>query len=207
MSIAAIILAAGRSRRMGTQKLLLPWDGKTIIEYIVDQISAAGLNPIVVVIGGDAAADTSAITQVLASRQVVLVHNPDRDAEMLTSVRCGLSALPTDCHAALIALGDQPTIRTGLIQQLVEAYESSGHGIVMPAFLGKRGHPTILSAGYFREVLTQYDGVGLRGLLDAHPKDVHEFSVSNPDVLADMDYPDEYQSQKLAHDTTRETSD
>jgi molybdenum cofactor cytidylyltransferase len=198
LSIAAIILAAGRSRRMGTQKLLLPWGGKTVIEQIADQILLAGLQPVLVVIGADAAADTAAIAQALAGRPITLAHNPNRDAEMLSSVRCGLKALPGDCEAALIALGDQPAIRTELIDSLIQAYQTAGRGIVMPTCRGKRGHPTMIAARYFGEILSGYDGVGLRGLLEAHPQDIHEVIVTDPAVLADIDHPDDYQRELAA---------
>jgi molybdenum cofactor cytidylyltransferase len=180
---------------MGTQKLLLPWNGKTVIQQVVDQILAAGLNPTLIVIGGDAAADTAAIAKVLTGRPVTIAQNPDRDAEMLSSVRCGLRALPTNCEAALVALGDQPTIRCELIEQLIQAYRASGRGIVVPTFEGTRGHPTIFSANYFGEILTQYDGVGLRGLMASHPQDLHEVSVGDPAVIAEMNHPDDYRRQ------------
>jgi molybdenum cofactor cytidylyltransferase len=193
LSIAAIILAAGRSRRMGTQKLLLPWKAQTVVGHIVDQVLASGLKPVLVVIGGDSAADTTTIAQVLAGRPITLVDNPNRDTEMLSSVRCGLKALPSDCEAVLVALGDQPAIRTELIQLLIQAYRTTGRGIVMPTFGGKRGHPTIFSAHYFDEILSHYDGIGLRGLLETHPEGIHEVIVTDPSVLADMDRPEDYQ--------------
>src|SRR6202142_1774732 len=117
---------------MGTQKLLLPWGSHTIIEQVVAQVSAAGLSPILVVIGGDAAADTAAITQTLARFPVALVPNADRDAEMLSSVRCGLRALPADTEAVLLAVGDQPAIRAELIERLVQAHQIAKSKIVIP---------------------------------------------------------------------------
>src|SRR5262249_6598992 len=99
--IAAIVLAAGRSRRMGTQKLLLPWSGQTVIGHIVDQVLAAGLNQVCVVVG----ADREAVSQALGNRPVTLITNPDPDAEMLSSVRCGIQSLPMECDAAMIVLG------------------------------------------------------------------------------------------------------
>jgi molybdenum cofactor cytidylyltransferase len=207
-SIAAIILAAGRSRRMGTQKLLLPWAGKTFIEHIVDQVASAGLQPILVVIGGDAAADVLAIEKALSGRQIKLVHNPDRDAEMLSSVRCGLKAVPSDCEAALIFLGDQPTVRSELIQQLLQSYRTTGRSIVVPKYGDKHGHPALISARYFAEILDQYDGVGLRGLMAAHPDDIQEISVSDPNVIADINLPADYERHRSgASFSSKESSD
>lgn len=207
-SIAAIILAAGRSSRMGTQKLLLPWAGKTFIEHIVDQVASAGLQPILVVIGGDAAADVLAIEKVLSGRQIKLVHNPDRDAEMLSSVRCGLKAVPADCEAALIFLGDQPTVRPELIQQLLQSFRTTGRGIVLPKYGDKHGHPALISARYFAEILTEYDGVGLRGLMASHTDDIQEISVSDPNVIADINLPEDYARLRAgASFSSKEASD
>jgi molybdenum cofactor cytidylyltransferase len=186
--IGAIVLAAGRSRRMGTQKLLLPFAGQTVIGHVVDQLLAASIDKIFVVVSGDA----PAINQALAGRPVELVENPDPESEMLCSVRCGLRALPSDCEAALIAVGDQPAITTSLVRKVVDAYQSSGRGIVVPVAGEKRGHPTILAARYFSEILQSFDGVGLRGLLLAHPDDMHEVETDDPALLADIDLPVDY---------------
>jgi molybdenum cofactor cytidylyltransferase len=186
--IGAIVLAAGRSRRMGTQKLLLPFAGQTVIGQVVDQLLAAAIDSVVVVVSGDG----PAIAEALAGRRVELVTNPEPDSEMLSSIRCGLRALPANCHAALIAVGDQPAVTTALVQTLVAAYQLSGRGIVVPVADGKRGHPTILSAKYFNEILSCHDSVGLRGLLLAHTDDVHEVEIDNASLLADIDLPVDY---------------
>jgi molybdenum cofactor cytidylyltransferase len=211
VSIAAIILAAGRSRRMGTQKLLLPWHGKTVIQQVVGQVLAAGLNPVIVVTGGDSADDTAAIQQVLRSVPVTIANNPDRDAEMLSSVRCGLKAVPRECSGVLITPGDLPTISSGLIERLTQAIKQSNQGIVVPIYQGTRGHPTIIAAKYFDEVLSQYDGVGLRGLVTAHPHDIQEVVVSDATVIAEMNTPSDYQHHleldRARHTSEREISD
>jgi molybdenum cofactor cytidylyltransferase len=206
VSIAAIILAAGRSRRMGTQKLLLPWHGKMVIQQVVGEALAANLNPVVVVTGGDSAEDTAAIQQALNALPVIIANNPDRDAEMLSSVRCGLKVLPRECTAALITPGDLPAISSALIKQLTQAIEQTNRGIVVPIYQGTRGHPTIIAAKYFEEVLTQYNGVGLRGLMAAHPHDIHEVVISDPAVIAEMNTPADYQRQ-LELDRARRTSE
>jgi molybdenum cofactor cytidylyltransferase len=203
VNIAAIILAAGRSRRMGTQKLLLPLGGQTIIENIVDQILAGGVRPLIAVIGPEGSADSIAIAKALSNRPIAFVHNPDPEGEMLSSVRCGLRALPPDCEAALVALGDQPSITTQLVEYVLRAYRTQSRGIVRPMCGGKGGHPTLISARYFGEILNQHDGVGLRGLLEAHANDIDEVPVTDADMLADMDYPADYE-RYLAALSTRE---
>ncbi|HZZ29995.1 MAG TPA: nucleotidyltransferase family protein [Pirellulales bacterium] len=189
VNIAAIILAAGRSQRMGTQKLLLPWAKQTVIGHIADQIIAAGINKIVAVVG----ADRDAVTDALAGRDLILVENPNPDGDMLSSIRCGLQALSPECSAALIALGDQPGIQADFVSQLLRFYGDSNGAIVAPIAAGKRGHPVILPSRYFAEVLEHFDGVGLQGLLQVHSHDVRLLAVSNASELADMDYPQDYE--------------
>jgi molybdenum cofactor cytidylyltransferase len=112
---------------------------------------------------------------------------------MLQSVRCGLTALSQEATAVLVALGDQPAISGDVIAKLVGAYRNSDRGIAVPTCGGKRGHPLLFSTRYRDEVLTQHDGRGLRGLLEAHPDDVLEVIVDEFSVLADIDLPEEYE--------------
>jgi len=186
--ICAIVLAAGRSTRMGAQKLLLPFDGQTVIRHIVDEVAGSPVDRIVVVTG----ADTDAVSRSLDGHEVRIVRNPDPHAEMLSSVRCGLSAAPADCEAVLIVLGDQPSIRREWIAELIGAFGSEGRGIVVPVYEGHRGHPMVITTRYRDEILTAYDDAGLRGFLDAHDDDVYRHPAHTSAVLEDMDYPADY---------------
>jgi molybdenum cofactor cytidylyltransferase len=193
--ICAIVLAAGQSRRMGTQKLLLPYAGQTVIGQIVDNVLAAPIERAFVVTGNDG----EAIRLALAGRPLTFVVNPDPAADMLSSIRCGVGSLPPECIAAIVVLGDQPTIRAELVAGLIRTFQTAAAKIVVPSFRGRRGHPILISAGYFGEVLTQHDCVGLRGLLDAHPHDIATLEVDNPNVLTDMDSPDDYRREISAN--------
>ena len=198
----AIVLAAGESRRMGCQKLLLPFGStrrptgrpSTVIAHIVDQLLHSAVDDVVVVVGhlGDRVAAE------LSGWPVTVVDNPDYARGMLSSVRCGLRSLPRPCQSILAALGDQPAITSKLVDDLLLAFAKSGKGILVPVYAGKRGHPVLFSAMYREEILTHYDDEGLRGLLRAHPGDVHEIAVGTPSVLTDMDYPKEYQRERAA---------
>ena len=189
--IDAIILAAGRSRRMGTQKLLLPYAGRTVIRHIVEQIAATSPRRLLAVVANDRAA----IERALAGTPASIVVNPDPDGDMLSSVRTGLSALSDDGQGILIVLGDQPAIRTEVIAELRKVFQSGGQGIVVPANEGRRGHPILFSSAYRQELLTQFDSTGLRGLLEAHPHDVHDVDIPDPSILSDMDVPEDYQRE------------
>jgi molybdenum cofactor cytidylyltransferase len=194
-SIEAIILAAGRSRRMGTQKLLLPFAAQTVIAHIVDQVLAAPVRRAIIVVSSGADDVRAAVSQ----KSINLVENPNPDGEMLSSVRVGLRAIGADASAALIVLGDQPSLRADLISKIVGGFESSARGIVAPVYNGRRGHPLLIARRYFDEILTRYDAVGLRRLLAAHPDDVHDIPIEDPGVVADMDYPEDYQREVANH--------
>jgi molybdenum cofactor cytidylyltransferase len=186
--ICAIIPAAGQSRRMGTQKVLLPFAGQTVIGHIVDQILRSPVAETVVVVRPG----VPRLAAALAGRRVTLVPNPDAGGDMLSSVRRGVRALPPDCEAVLVALGDQPSVTAGLVTCMIEAFRTSGRGIVVPVYGGRPGHPILFSARYCEEVLTRHDGVGLCGLRQAHSEDVFEMSVADPSVLIDVDHPEDY---------------
>ena len=189
--ICAIVLAAGESRRMGSQKLLLPFGATTVIGRVVDQLLQSVIDKIFVVTGHNA----GKIAEQLSARAVTIVDNPDYPSGMLSSVRCGLRALPRECQAVMVVLGDQPSITTNLIDDLVQAFNMNHKGIVVPVFQNRRGHPILLSTRYRDEILSQYDGAGLRGLLHAHPDDVLELAAPAPSILSDMDYPEDYQRE------------
>jgi molybdenum cofactor cytidylyltransferase len=186
--ICAIVLAAGRSSRMGSQKLLLPFAGKTVITHIVDQLLASVIDKVYVVVGHE----PNRIAKELSGRPVTIVTNPDYESGMLSSVRVGFEALPADCETVLVALGDQPSLASEMVDNMVRSFIKSGKGILMPLYNGKRGHPIIVARHYQQEILTHYDEIGLRGLLYAHPDDIFELKVSTSSVLQDMDYPEDY---------------
>lgn len=186
--ITAIVPAAGHSRRMGTPKLLLPLAGTTVIGCVVDALLGAAIDQVLVVVRPD----DSRLRTALAERRVEFVANPDPDADMLSSVRCGLLALPAECETVLIAPGDQPSLSAAPVRDLIAAYRASERSILVPTHAGRRGHPLLFSTRYRDEILSQFDGVGLRGLLLAHPEEVLEWPTAEPAVLEDLDDPDDY---------------
>jgi molybdenum cofactor cytidylyltransferase len=189
--IDAIVLAAGRSRRMGTQKLLLPFAGQTLIGHVVDEIAASPVRRVIVVV----AADDNAIGAALTGKAVTIVRNPNEDGDMLSSVRAGLRALPGGAQAVLTALGDQPWIQAKLIEQIIRASEASGCGIVVPVHSDRTGHPVLFHSRYVEQILTGFEGVGLRGLLRSYADDVERLPVPDSFVLTDIDWPADYQRE------------
>lgn len=189
--ICAVVLAAGCSRRMGVQKLLLPFGSKTVITHIVDQLTASSVDEVHVVVG----CHGKRISWELSSRPVSIVNNSNYKSGMLSSVRCGLHAMAQRCRAVLVVLGDQPSVTTKLIDQMLQTFASTEKQILVPLYQGKRGHPIMFSAAYRKEILMHYDNVGLRGLLYAHKDDIFELSATASGVLSDMDYPQDYQRE------------
>ncbi len=187
--ICAIVLAAGRSRRMGVQKLLLPVAGQPLICRAMDAVLASAIEHVVVVTG----TRRDELAAALADRPVYWVTNPAEDSEMIDSVRCGLAALPAECEAFLIVLGDQPEIPPDVVPRLVDAFRQRGAGIAVPVVGSRRGHPILIAARYRAEILENHGDVGLRGLLQAHPDDIAEVDVVSPGVLEDIDSPADYQ--------------
>jgi molybdenum cofactor cytidylyltransferase len=206
--IAAVVPAAGLSRRMGTQKLLLPFGNTTIIGHVVDELLRSRVGEVYVVVGHQAERVEAALSGYPLGGGVSIVVNPDYAQGMLSSVRCGLRALPPQCEAILLALGDQPAITAELVDAIVEAFCTGRHRIVVPVHAGRRGHPLLFSADYHPEILTKYDNQGLRGLLGAHSTDVFELLVSTAAVLSDIDYPEDYQRERtsLKPDTAKRTT-
>jgi molybdenum cofactor cytidylyltransferase len=194
--IAAIVLAAGRSVRMGTQKLLLPIGDRPVITRIVDELLASPVDQIIVVVGAEA----ERIREALGNRAVTVVRNPEATGDMLSSVRCGLRAVPESGEAILVALGDQPGLTRGLVAELLRAFRSTGRRIVVPVCAGRRGHPLLFAVSLKDEVLVKYDGVGLQGLLETHAAEVLECPVVSPAMLEDMDSPEDYERLKSAPD-------
>lgn len=189
--ICSIVLAAGLSSRMGVQKLLLPFGGKTVISHIVDQLLASSIGEVHVVVGHEA----RRISSELSGRAVSIVNNPNYKSGMLSSVRRGLRNLPEKCRAVMVVLGDQPSITTELIEQMLQSFSATEKSLLVPRYKGKRGHPILFSERFCDEILTHYDDVGLRGLLHAHPDEVSELSVSTSAVLYDMDFPEDYRKE------------
>ncbi len=187
-SIAAVVLAAGRSSRMGRPKLLLPLGGRSVIARVIDAVLASTVAPVAIVAGDE----IELLKEALEGRTLTWVRNPDPGAAMLDSVRRGLEALPSDWKAVVIVLGDQPGIDSEVIDRLADEFEAGSRGMVVPVHNGRRGHPILVAARYREEIFRDHDDLGLRGLLRAHPEDVQELETDRPSVLEDMDTPSDY---------------
>ncbi len=183
--IAAIVLAAGRSTRMGeANKLLMDLHGTPMIARTV-AVAASVATPVIVVIGHDA----DAVKQALKGARATVVHNPRFADGMATSLRAGLAALPTDASGVLICLGDMPAVTGAAIKKLIEAFDPiEGRAIIVPTFEGKRGNPVLFARAFVDEMRSAEGDVGARALLSAHADAVYEVET-DAGVLADADTP------------------
>jgi len=186
--IWGIVLAAGSSTRMKKQKLLLPFNGKTIIETVISRAVPALQKNITVVLG----ANREEISKEISKFHVKLVENRNHLTGMLSSVICGIESLPESSEAALIYLGDQPQITTDVTFKVINAYKKSGRGIVIPVYKGKRGHPVLIDMKYRTEIKQLDPQKGLRQLMEKFSADVHEEECGRPEILRDIDTPVDY---------------
>jgi len=186
--IWALILAAGESRRMGTQKLLLPYGESTVVEAIVRTALDSSVDGAIVVVG----ADREKVRNTLKSYPVTFAVNKDFERGMLSSIQAGFASLPGEAGAVVVMLGDQPAVPSEVIDGLVSGYRENGRGIVIPVYEKRRGHPILIETAYRSEILGLDPEVGLRQLIQSHPEDVLEVEVSSPAVLKDMDSPEDY---------------
>ncbi len=189
--IWAIVLAAGESRRMGSPKMLLPYNDMTVIEQVVNNLLDADIDRVVVVLG----ANREDIMKVTRSYDVFHCYNEDYKGGMLSSVKCGFFSLPQGCTGALIMPGDQPMTGPGEINRVIRTFLESGKGLVMAAHNGKRGHPLIVDMKYADEVLTLPEDEGLRALAARHPEDVLESDTDDSSVLRDIDTQEDYMNE------------
>jgi molybdenum cofactor cytidylyltransferase len=183
-----IILAAGESKRMGFPKMLLTFNGVTMIENVILNVRKSQVQNIMVVLG----ANRDLLSEVIAKLPVKYCYNDNYKEGMLSSVKCGINSIPADAEALLVFQGDQPMITPDVINRVIEAYSASGKGIVIPVNNKKRGHPLLLDKKYRSEIGKLDAGEGLRSLAYKFSEDVHEVETGDPGILLDFDTIDDY---------------
>lgn len=187
--IAAVLLAAGESRRMREFKQLLRLGDKTFVEHCVDNLLASSVDEVIVVTGHR----ESEVRRAIGNRPVKIAHNPDYESGMTSSIKCGVRHVSDSAKACVISLVDQPRIDTGTIDHLIEAYESVRSLIVIPTYGEKSGHPILLDLALREEILAMDPEIGLRQVVLAHSAVITRVPVSSPTVLEDCDLPEDYE--------------
>jgi molybdenum cofactor cytidylyltransferase len=186
--IWAIILAAGESKRMKVPKMLLPFNGKTMIEKVIENVIRSEVFRTLVVLG-------SYRDEILGSISHLPInhcYNENYKKGMLSSVKCGFKNLPVNFNAVLVFPGDQPFIEPDVINMIINIYRETGKGIIVPVYRKKRGHPLLIDCKYREEINTLEENEGLRSLSNMHQKDVFEVKTNSPGILKDFDTKEDY---------------
>jgi molybdenum cofactor cytidylyltransferase len=186
--IAAVVLAAGRSTRMGgPNKLVAEIGGRALVRIAAEQALASRADPVIVVTGHQ----HERVEAALAGLPVRLVHNPDFAQGLGTSVRTGISAVPAQADGAVVCLGDMPQVDAGLINALIAAFDPArGALAVMPTIDGKRGNPVLWSRRFFPDLMALEGDVGARNLIGRYGEAVIEVPVTGNAALVDVDTPE-----------------
>ena len=185
--IAAVVLAAGQSRRMGRPKLLLPLAGRSVVRRVVENARGSACGEIVVVLGE---AEDRIAAEVRGPRVRVVTNARFREG-MGTSLAAGIAALPADCEAAVVLLGDQPYVEASAIDALIDAYRRTGKPIIASRYGAVTGAPTLVGRALFDEARRLTGDVGGRLLMERHPDLVAEVPLPPP-AAADLDTPEDF---------------
>ncbi len=189
--IYGILLAAGRSARMGQPKQLLLWRGRPLVRHVAEMALASRLKGLVVVLGAEAQAAREALAGLAGPVQTV--ECADYSTGQAASLRCGLAALPGSASAAVVLLVDQPLVGPALLDQLIDAFEADPSALaVVPRYEGRRGNPALLAAGLFDELRGLAGDVGARDVLERHAERVRWLDLADPAILLDADTPEAY---------------
>jgi molybdenum cofactor cytidylyltransferase len=185
--VAAIVLAAGRSVRMGgPNKLTAEVAGKPLVRIAAEEALASRADPVVVVTGHQ----RERVEQALAGLKVRFAHNPDFAEGLSTSLRTGIAAVPADADGAIVCLGDMPQVRASLIDRLIAAFDPPRAAlIVVPMIDGKRGNPVLWSRRFFPELIALDGDVGARHLIAAYGEALTEVTADAA-ALIDIDTPE-----------------
>jgi molybdenum cofactor cytidylyltransferase len=186
LSLAAVVPAAGLSRRMGGEKILLPFGRSTLLETILERLAAAGAGTVVAVLRPDLpeAADLA------RSRGALVVFNPHPEEEMLESIRLGLQEIPDDAGGVFIWPADHPAVSAATVELLARAADPAR--ALIPSFRSRRGHPALVGRDLLPSIAEIPPNEGLRHLWRTRAEAVVEIPVEDPGVIQNVDTPEDY---------------
>jgi molybdenum cofactor cytidylyltransferase len=193
MVISAIILAAGESKRMGQPKMLLKWGQTTVLGHVISTFQQAGIQDIVVVVGGA----RKQVEEIVDQHGARSVYNEEHaNGEMLLSLQRGIEAQSPQTQATLIALGDQPQIQEGTVRLICEAFQSGKFRLIVPSFEMRRGHPWLVERSLWKEILAMRPQQSPRDFLNQHAQEIDYVQVRTSSILADIDTLEDYQRSR-----------
>jgi len=200
--IGAVILAAGMSSRMGESKQLLRLGEATVLDQVVNNVRGSRVDEIVIVLGHQA----ETIKQSIVTESLKVVVNESYRQGMGTSLRVGLSALPSEVGAALIVLADQPFVRSATLDQILDHYEQTSAQIVIPTYKGFRGNPVLLDRCVFSEVMALQGDIGCRAIFGNHLEGIVKVPVEDVGILFDLDSKEDFaRLQNFRHGTSEDS--
>jgi len=186
--LAAVILAAGRSSRMGSFKPLLPFGRGTVIEWVIATVREAGVETLRVVVGWQ----MDLLIPVLERHGVPWIRNERFEEGMYSSIQAGVQSLPAGAAAFFILPGDIPLVQSATLSRLMAEWDQQPSGILYPCHEGRRGHPPLIASFYIREILRDAPSGGLREILARHAREAREIECADPGILVDLDTAEQY---------------
>jgi len=181
---------------MGTNKLLVELNGKSLIAHAVDAALGSRARPIIVVTGHQ----SDAVRAALDDQHIIIVHNPDYGEGLSSSLRTGLAALPPDATGVVVCLGDMPGITPDLIDRLIDRFVAEhSSGIVVPVHHGRRGNPVLWAQRFFSALGQLTGDTGGKQMIGAEPGAVCEMHVDHDGVLVDIDTPAALAAYRTKH--------
>ena len=190
--VAAIILAAGKSTRMGEAKQLLRLGESTVLGQTIENVRRAAVNEIVLVLGASAETIRCRLPAPLLQGLKVVV-NPQYEQGMASSLRAGLGALAPQIDAALIVLADQPFVRPETLDQLCRKHRQTQAQMVIPSYRGRRGNPVLLDRSVFPQVMALEGDSGCRAIFSSHKESTVNLEVEDEGILLDLDNQEDYE--------------
>lgn len=205
VNVSALILAAGRSVRMGQPKMLLPWGETTVLGRVIDVLRNSGIEEILVVTGGA----RKRVEELAAGYGIRVTHNAGFESGgMLSSLQCGLRALEPPpglpyflrnrggrraaTEGVLIVLGDQPQIEARSVRAVASRFEETGASLVVPSYRMRRGHPWLVARPLWAEIEALSPPQTPRDFLNRHAAEIEYVDIDTPSILADLDTPEDY---------------
>jgi len=180
--LAAVILSGGASRRMGSPKALLAYQGRPFLEHLLEVTVHPRIGVRRVVLGAHA----EPIAKAVSLRGDEMVVNADWKAGQLSSIQAGIRALPAGTDGMLLCLIDHPLISAGLVDELIGKFYETGAPIVLPVYRGRRGHPVIFGAGVYGELLAAPLDVGARAVVWGHKKEICEYVTNEEGCVLNL---------------------
>ena len=187
--LAAVILSGGGSRRMGSPKALLPFQGRPFLEHLLDVTRQPQIGVRRVVLGADAEPIAKAVH--LTADEIVINHEWEKG--QLSSIQAALRSLPAGTEGMLLCLIDHPLVSNSLVCELIESFYKSRKGIILPVYEGRRGHPVIFSSVLYKELLEAPLETGARSVVWAHPEEIEQVATNEEGCVLNLNDPDTMQ--------------